>query len=247
MKKVLTAITVITVLVSCACAETNWWENKNVIATIKEGVANIQTQKDKPWVKNTTNSAMGKNGMIYMRSFCNARGSILTAQYGTLKDTVSSIGLPTNTIDRSFQWSNLVFNSNMYLIHSKDAYEYYYRLYQLISLRTFLRPNRNGETYIHGEIESGFTSWCVTALTKKKNWTGFNETSTVIGFYEGMGKRRFVQKAFFNYILFAGNELNDLSNNQFSKKYFAKFEPDWQRMRMLLEKLRSQNKKGGVK
>ncbi len=188
----------------------------------------------------------GTQRIVYL-SQTKVEAEWLDARYGSLQNTIVNLQLPTGTISNKVNWANLLFIGDRYLLSSKDIYEYYYRVYQIISFRMFYITDANNNFKFNGDntgIGIEFTNGIAASSIFKGNklYKGWNDVFSIItGLYPLGHSRRFTRKAFFNYILFTGTMLNDLSNDSFAKKYFKKFESEWSKLRAILNEIKKEN------
>jgi len=210
-----------------------WWTNEKVIKDIKDGLKILRNKSNKPWVwhKYEKNPALTMAG-------AQVTGKFISAKYGTLQNVITNLQIPSGTISTKLSWEQLIYKSDTYLINAKDVYDYYFRLYQLFSLREHLSSEfKNGKIVLEDEHKDKSTFFTTMSL-RKPFWNGWRDTSWVLHVYS-MGDERYVRKAYFNYILFTGTMLNPLSNKSYANRYFLKYKQRWQRMRQLLNKIKN--------
>jgi len=182
--------------------------------------------------------------MIFQISKAKGSAEYLVTQYGNLQNMVANLQIPSGTISNKVDWANLIYQGDKYLLTSKDVYEYYYRLYQLISFRLFLSKDKNGNAKFSGETETGLTILFANSFFDKKLYKRVDVSAILLsGIYHMGNQKSFIKKAFFNYILFTSTMLNDLADEHYAKKYFSKYKQEWKKLRAILNKIKEQEVK----
>ena len=158
---------------------------------------------------------------LFHKNFAEGAGEAYSRKFGNLQNNVQSLGIPSGTINRNIEWSTLLFRTYEYIRGARDKYEYFYRLYQIASLR--FAPD-----------DSSQPSASVPLVVEK---------DTDIDAVFQIGNKSAVRKAFFNWILFAGTMLDPMADDSFAKEYFAEegISQEWERMRQLIEIVKKEN------
>ena len=216
------------------------WHSKKVINKIKKSIQILKNDPEAPWKSDFKKHRVDIG--IRLLAETKVYGNYLETRYGKLQNTIINLQLPTGIISSNLTWHSLLYNADKYLQSSRDAYEYYYRTYQLFSLRLFLRGDIN--PVCKGETESGLTIDFVNIyFTDSRFWRGYEKDNiySITSIYGAGSNPNFKRKAYFNFILFVGTMLNDLGNKTYAKKYFSKYERDWAKMRNLLNQLKEED------
>ena len=243
MRKLLISILSVMILGVVAAQASDFLLTPKAVKVVRKGINLLKDRLREDGIT-LPHWGEGRWDIPLQMSIAKNQAEVLTSNYGSLQNVVTNLQIPSGTISNKVDWATLIYQGNKYLLTSKDVYECYYRLYQLISFRIYYSWGMNGNIKFTGETKSGLSAYITNFFLKKdvykKNLT--LAAPILVGLYS-RGNRIFVKKAIFDYILFTGTMLNKLSNDSFAKKYFSKYERDWAKLRAILNKIKEEDSK----